>query len=282
MHAPRRALRLAPPSRPAGLGAHRGAFGAPSTGMARPALYAPIASISAARPRSADTPNGSAQTTRSTRRGSPTPLRAACTSRRSRWCGPIERGRGRGAGTAGRRRRAAPSSVELASPRSAPHAERRRCGGSPRRPGTPPRPRRTAPCRGARRDRWSRRGPPGPSRPLRAIWETAPELRFVRDFQASDLWGFCAGCYSASLCSGLGRAAAGAREPRGGGRVGGLNRLRARVEGRVESGERGRVFAAANVLCAALERRRSWSVHARSAGCTCAPRSAGMRCAVCR
>ena len=39
-------------------------------------------------------------------------------------------------------------------------------------------------------------------RPLRAIWETAPELRFVRDFQASDLWGFCAGCYYASLCKG--------------------------------------------------------------------------------
>ncbi|MCC6521857.1 MAG: radical SAM protein [Polyangiaceae bacterium] len=36
-------------------------------------------------------------------------------------------------------------------------------------------------------------------RPIRAIWEQAPELRLARD-EAVELWGYCAGCYYADVC----------------------------------------------------------------------------------
>ena len=38
--------------------------------------------------------------------------------------------------------------------------------------------------------------------PLEEIWESAPELRFVRDRGTEELWGFCKGCYYAETCRG--------------------------------------------------------------------------------
>ena len=38
--------------------------------------------------------------------------------------------------------------------------------------------------------------------PLEDIWETAPELRFVRERDTEELWGFCKGCYYADTCRG--------------------------------------------------------------------------------
>lgn len=40
------------------------------------------------------------------------------------------------------------------------------------------------------------------TKPLREIWDGAPELHFVRDFQMDDLWGYCRDCYYAPLCKG--------------------------------------------------------------------------------
>jgi radical SAM protein with 4Fe4S-binding SPASM domain len=37
---------------------------------------------------------------------------------------------------------------------------------------------------------------------LADIWAHAPELRFVRDRTADELWGFCGSCYYADLCRG--------------------------------------------------------------------------------
>jgi radical SAM protein with 4Fe4S-binding SPASM domain len=37
---------------------------------------------------------------------------------------------------------------------------------------------------------------------LREIWERAPALRFTRDRTASELWGYCRGCYYADACRG--------------------------------------------------------------------------------
>ena len=37
-------------------------------------------------------------------------------------------------------------------------------------------------------------------RPIAEVWSEAPELRFMRDFQLDDLWGFCRGCYYAEQC----------------------------------------------------------------------------------
>jgi radical SAM protein with 4Fe4S-binding SPASM domain len=37
---------------------------------------------------------------------------------------------------------------------------------------------------------------------LRDLWESAPELRFVRDFRLDDLWGYCRECYYAEVCKG--------------------------------------------------------------------------------
>lgn len=39
-------------------------------------------------------------------------------------------------------------------------------------------------------------------KPLREIWEHAPELRFTRGFVLDDLWGFCRSCYYAEHCKG--------------------------------------------------------------------------------
>ena len=36
--------------------------------------------------------------------------------------------------------------------------------------------------------------------PLETIWEESPEVRFSRDRDASELWGFCKLCYYADLC----------------------------------------------------------------------------------
>jgi len=35
---------------------------------------------------------------------------------------------------------------------------------------------------------------------LRALWERAPEIRYVRDRSIDDLWGYCRDCYYASTC----------------------------------------------------------------------------------
>jgi len=40
------------------------------------------------------------------------------------------------------------------------------------------------------------------NRPLREIWDLAPELRFARGFVLDDLWGFCRDCYYAEHCKG--------------------------------------------------------------------------------
>jgi radical SAM protein with 4Fe4S-binding SPASM domain len=40
------------------------------------------------------------------------------------------------------------------------------------------------------------------SRSIREIWETTAELRFSRDRDSSELWGFCRGCYYAEVCRG--------------------------------------------------------------------------------
>ena len=37
---------------------------------------------------------------------------------------------------------------------------------------------------------------------LAEIWANAPQLRFTRDRDTSELWGFCAGCYYADVCRG--------------------------------------------------------------------------------
>ncbi|MBC8073451.1 MAG: radical SAM protein, partial [Deltaproteobacteria bacterium] len=37
---------------------------------------------------------------------------------------------------------------------------------------------------------------------LRALWERAPELRYMRERGASELWGYCAECYYAEPCRG--------------------------------------------------------------------------------
>jgi radical SAM protein with 4Fe4S-binding SPASM domain len=37
---------------------------------------------------------------------------------------------------------------------------------------------------------------------VREIWETAPELKFTRDFALEKLWGFCRDCYYAEACKG--------------------------------------------------------------------------------
>ena len=37
---------------------------------------------------------------------------------------------------------------------------------------------------------------------LRALWEGAPELRYMRERTASELWGYCAECYYAEPCRG--------------------------------------------------------------------------------
>lgn len=34
------------------------------------------------------------------------------------------------------------------------------------------------------------------------LWESAPELRFMRDFRIDDLWGFCRDCYYGEVCRG--------------------------------------------------------------------------------
>jgi radical SAM protein with 4Fe4S-binding SPASM domain len=39
-------------------------------------------------------------------------------------------------------------------------------------------------------------------KPLREIWDHAPELRLVRDFKVDQLWGYCHECYYAALCKG--------------------------------------------------------------------------------
>ena len=36
--------------------------------------------------------------------------------------------------------------------------------------------------------------------PLERIWEDSPEVRFTRDRDASELWGFCKTCYCADVC----------------------------------------------------------------------------------
>jgi len=36
--------------------------------------------------------------------------------------------------------------------------------------------------------------------PIRGIWETAPELKFTREFDRGTLWGLCADCYYATVC----------------------------------------------------------------------------------
>jgi radical SAM protein with 4Fe4S-binding SPASM domain len=35
---------------------------------------------------------------------------------------------------------------------------------------------------------------------LRAIWERAPELRYIRERSTKELWGYCAECYYADVC----------------------------------------------------------------------------------
>ena len=37
---------------------------------------------------------------------------------------------------------------------------------------------------------------------LREIWETTAPLRFSRDRDIGELWGFCKGCYYAPVCKG--------------------------------------------------------------------------------
>jgi radical SAM protein with 4Fe4S-binding SPASM domain len=39
-------------------------------------------------------------------------------------------------------------------------------------------------------------------RPIAEIWESTSELRFSRDRDESELWGFCKGCYYAKVCRG--------------------------------------------------------------------------------
>ncbi|MEZ4298529.1 MAG: radical SAM protein [Polyangiaceae bacterium] len=36
--------------------------------------------------------------------------------------------------------------------------------------------------------------------PLEAIWQDSPEVRFTRDRDTAELWGFCATCYYADVC----------------------------------------------------------------------------------
>jgi radical SAM protein with 4Fe4S-binding SPASM domain len=38
--------------------------------------------------------------------------------------------------------------------------------------------------------------------PIREIWQSAPELGFIRNFKIDDLWGFCRTCYYAEECKG--------------------------------------------------------------------------------
>ena len=38
--------------------------------------------------------------------------------------------------------------------------------------------------------------------PLEEIWEIAPEVRFVRDRNTEELWGYCKSCYYAEVCRG--------------------------------------------------------------------------------
>jgi len=38
--------------------------------------------------------------------------------------------------------------------------------------------------------------------PLTQIWQSAPELRFTRDFEVDHLWGRCRSCYYAEICKG--------------------------------------------------------------------------------
>jgi radical SAM protein with 4Fe4S-binding SPASM domain len=37
---------------------------------------------------------------------------------------------------------------------------------------------------------------------LRDLWQTAPELRYMRDFKLDNLWGYCRECYYGEVCRG--------------------------------------------------------------------------------